>query len=212
MNPEELRKKYGNATIMGVDKAIADLLPAKGIVTRLSNPQVLDGIDLLKENLKPNLRCEAELDMSFKQIIPYGLLRHSITGEVFTTTRLGRDSRLKGMCSIGLGGHMDEGESFVSCLLRELKEEVGFTESDIDALYLYGYLYSDASEVDSVHLGILYLIDTHTESLHCLESDKLSGTWFSLQQFATLRSAGLLDSWSEMLFDSIIGNRRGDVQ
>lgn len=132
------------------------------------------------------------------------MLRDICTGSIYTTTRLGGDSRLHGKLSFGLGGHMDEGESPIPCLLRELREEVGLIDSDIDDLMLYGYLYNDASEVDSVHLGIVYIVDTHRTDIHCLEADKLSGAWFSLSQLKPFRDGGLMESWSEMLYDALI--------
>ncbi len=167
MTSEELKKKYGSTTVMGVDKSLIDHLPARGMIPLRGNPKLIDLVGLIGRSLFPRLRCEAELNPDFKQIIPYVLLRHRDTGDIFTTTRLGGDSRLQGMLSIGLGGHMDEGENVISCLLRELEEEVGLTDKDIVSLTLYGYLFNDDSEVDSVHLGIVYILDTHRRNVRC---------------------------------------------
>lgn len=204
MTPEELKKKYGEATVLGVDKSVIDAMPARGMVTRRIDPQITNLIDLIGRSLHPQMRCEAELNPGFKQIIPYVMLRNSRTGEIYTTTRLGGDSRLQGKLSFGLGGHMDEGETFIPCLLRELREEVGLMDGDIDNIMLYGYLYSDTTEVDSVHLGIVYVVDTHRMDIRCLEADKLCGAWFNLSQLMPFREAGLMESWSEMLFDALI--------
>lgn len=208
MNPEELKKKYGAATVLGVDKSVIDVMPARGMVTRRIDPQLTNVIELIGGSLRPQLRCEAELDPNFKQIIPYVMLRNSCTGDVYTTTRLGGDSRLRGKLSFGLGGHMDEGETFIPCLLRELREEVGLTDCDIDNIMLYGYLYSDTTEVDSVHLGVVYVVDTHRTDIRCLEADKLCGAWFNLSQLMPFREAGLMESWSEMLFDALVCEER----
>lgn len=80
---------------------------------------------MIHQSLRPKLRCEAECDPAFKQVIPYVVIEHKPSGMIFMTTRLGGDERLIGQASIGLGGHMENGESIFDCLYRELNEEVG---------------------------------------------------------------------------------------
>lgn len=80
---------------------------------------------IIFDNLMSKLRCEAECDPSFKQLIPYVLVEHKPTHRFFMTTRIGGEERLKGQASIGLGGHLDCGEDVVDALFRELEEEVG---------------------------------------------------------------------------------------
>ena len=123
-------------------------------------------------------RCEAELNPAFKQIIPYIILANA-DGRIFTTLRLGGDERLRGQHSIGLGGHMDGGEDIPTALYRELKEEVGLTEADIESAKLCGYVYSGKTEVDSVHVGVIYLLTISRSDVTCQERDKLSGCWCS---------------------------------
>ncbi len=69
MTPEELKNKYGDATVLGVDKGVIDAMPARGMVTRRIDPQLTNLIDLIGRSLHPQLRCEAELNPDFKQII-----------------------------------------------------------------------------------------------------------------------------------------------
>ena len=87
---------------------------------------------------------------------PYLVLSHGPSGRTFATLRTGGDDRLVGQASLGLGGHMDEGETFEGCLCREIMEEVGLARDDIQNLTLCGYIFSNASEVDSVHVGMVY--------------------------------------------------------
>ena len=171
MTREELKRKYGDTLIMGVDaKAILPLL------TDGFNPPDDTIADTIECNLKPMLRCEAELNPVFKQIIPYIILMN-MDGRIFTTLRLGGDERLKGQHSIGLGGHMDGGEDVLTALYRELKEEVGLTEADVTDIQLSGYIYSSKTEVDSVHVGAVYLLKTENSEISCLERDTLFGYW-----------------------------------
>ena len=39
--------------------------------------------------------------------------------------------------------------------------------------------------------------------IRCLEADKLCGAWFNLSQLMPFREGGLMESWSEMLFDEL---------
>ena len=90
MTQEDLKQKYGDTLIMGVDaKTILPLL------TGGFNPPDDAIADAIECNLKPMLRCEAEQNPTFKQIIPYIILMN-MGGRIFTTLRLGGDERLKG--------------------------------------------------------------------------------------------------------------------
>ncbi len=173
MTPEALRGKYGDEVVLGVDKSVVDGRLQSGY-TPLQSPANGSAplLRLLADHLQPRLRCEAEQDVAFKQLIPYVLLRNAANGHIYTTTRLGGDSRLVGQVSIGLGGHMEANESFVTCLLRELKEEIGLTEGDVVALRFLGFLYSEGSDVDSVHLGLVYEMETLRTDVICLETDR----------------------------------------
>jgi len=173
MTPETLRRKYGDEIVLGVDKSIVDGRLQSGY-TPLQNP-TNDSVPLLRllaDHLQPRLRREAEQDASFKQLIPYVLVRNASNGHIYATTRLGGDRRLVGQMSIGLGGHMEAGESFVTCLLRELKEEIGLAEGDVVALRFLGFIYNEGCDVDSVHLGLVYELEAFRSDVICLETDK----------------------------------------
>ena len=171
MTQEELKRKYGDTLVMGVDaKTILPLL------TDGFNPPDDAIADAIECDLKPMLRCEAEQNPAFKQIIPY-IIMMGMDGRIFITLRLGGDERLKGQHSIGLGGHMDGGEDVLTALYRELKEEVGLTKADVTDIQLSGYIYSSRTEMDSVHVGAVYLLKTENSEISCLERDTLFGYW-----------------------------------
>lgn len=171
MTQEELKRKYVDTLVMGVDAKI--ILP---LLTDGFNPPDEAIADTIQCNLKSMLRCEAEQNPAFKQIIPY-IIMMGMDGRIFITLRLGGDERLKGQHSIGLGGHMDGGEDVLTALYRELKEEVGLTEADVRDIRLSGYIYSGKTEVDSVHVGAVYLLKAEHSEVSCLERDTLFGYW-----------------------------------
>ena len=173
MTTDALKRKYGDAVVLGVDANVLAAMLSKGFTPP---DEAID--DAIQCNLKPMPRCEAELNPAFKQIIPYIILANA-DGRIFTTLRLGGDERLRGQHSIGLGGHMDGGEDIPTALYRELKEEVGLTEVDIESAKLCGYVYSGKTEVDSVHVGVIYLLTISRSDVTCQERDKLSGCWCS---------------------------------
>lgn len=173
MTREALKRKYGDAVVLGVDANVLAAMLSKGFTPP---DEAID--DAIQCNLKPMPRCEAELNPAFKQIIPYIILANA-DGRIFTTLRLGGDKRLRGQHSIGLGGHMDGGEDIPTALYRELKEEVGLTEADIESAKLCGYVYIGKTEVDSVHVGVIYLLTISRSDVTCQERDKLSGCWCS---------------------------------
>ena len=158
----------------------------------------------IHENLTPMLRCEAECDPSFKQVIPYVLVEHKPSGRFFMTTRIGGEERLKGQASIGLGGHLDDGEDVVDALFRELEEEIGLAKDQMTEIILRGYINSDLNEVDSVHLGVVYHAYTDREDISCQESDKLIGGWFTIPEMREARRNGHMESWSAMCFDELL--------
>lgn len=160
---------------------------------------------MIHQSLRPMLRCEAECDPAFKQVIPYAIIEHKPSGMIFMTTRLGGDERLIGQASIGLGGHMENGESIFDCLYRELNEEVGLQPEAITDTTFCGFLYSEASEVDSVHVGMVYHICTDRFDLVCLEKDKLTGAWYTPADLRYIRAGDHMESWSAIVTDELFG-------
>ena len=198
---DEMREKYGDATVLGVaEEHIKGAL--KDGFTAIEDTEDLEAT--LTAHLESRLRCEAELDPSFKQIIPYLILNHTPSGRTFATLRTGGDDRLIGQASLGLGGHMDEGENFENCLFREVFEEVGLRPEEIKNLRLCGYIFSEASEVDSVHVGMVYRAETDKEALTCLEDGKLTGAWLTPHELIELNCEGKLESWSRIVYDALL--------
>jgi predicted NUDIX family phosphoesterase len=108
-------------------------------------------------------RGEVETDPSFKQLIPYVVLRCS--GELFNYTRgsSGAEKRLQALRSVGVGGHIsrDDGpptdDPYRHGLERELREEV-----EIAVPYrerCLGFIYDGTTPVGRVHLGVVHLLD-----------------------------------------------------
>jgi predicted NUDIX family phosphoesterase len=109
-------------------------------------------------------RERAEQDPSYKQLIPYCILRYG--DQVFRYKRSGwaGEKRLQGLFSIGVGGHINRSDelpllSDVTSILdwardRELAEEFRVEYSRPPRLI--ALLNDDRTEVGRVHFGVIY--------------------------------------------------------
>jgi predicted NUDIX family phosphoesterase len=118
-------------------------------------------------------RVEVEEDPSFKQLIPYCVLR--CDGKIFHYTRgkAGGDGRLRSKRSIGVGGHIsreddtNSSDPYREGLRRELQEEVA-----IDSPWkerCIGLINDDETDVGRVHLGVVHILDLETPQVRPLE-------------------------------------------
>lgn len=168
-----------------------------------------DGIEAILATLEAATevrpRDEAELDESWKQIIPYLLVRDGERMFLMKRTRAGGDARLHERWSIGIGGHLGPDDASIAAgLRREFHEEV---VADWDPQpRLLGLLNDDTTPVGRVHLGVVYTTETGGRPLSIRETDKLSG---ELVRPDIVRSGyERLESWSQLLFDLVEGTDR----
>jgi predicted NUDIX family phosphoesterase len=119
--------------------------------------------------------------------------------------RIGGDAGLIGMCSIGTGGHIDEGEYLYNAMYRELDEEIGLKEDNIFSNEFIGFIYSTATEVDSVHLGMVFFCWINDPAkIKCLEKDKLIGDWVTIPDLNKLNEEGKLESWTKIVLEQVL--------
>lgn len=144
------------------------------------------------------MRAEVEDDPSWKQIIPYLVLRDGERIFLLRRTRAGGDARLHELYSIGVGGHVNpEDGNPLGGLRREWAEELAADfEPDFEPV---GVLNDDNNPVGQVHLGLVYSADAGGRSVAIRETDKLTGGFATLDEVA--RVADSLETWSSLLFD-----------
>jgi predicted NUDIX family phosphoesterase len=137
-------------------------------------------------------RDEAERTPALKQPIPYCLV--SRPGELLRVQRLKRQSegRLHGLYSVGLGGHVNPQDAarhgsgpIEAALRRELSEELIIPQLDGQRPRLLGLLNDDSTEVGSVHVGLVYLLElaAHT-TVGIREIGKMRGRFAPLGDVA----------------------------
>ena len=145
-------------------------------------------------------RASMEADPSFKQIIPYVVLRDRERYFLMRRTRAGGDARLHDAWSIGVGGHVNPGDAdLAGGLLREWTEEL--VADFVPEFRLVGLLNDDTTDVGRVHLGAVYLAEADGRPVAIRETDKLSGAFALPAQVQEV--ADRLETWSRLAFEFV---------
>jgi predicted NUDIX family phosphoesterase len=140
----------------------------------------------------------AEGDPSYKQLIPYVVVRDGRSLFLMHRTDAGGDARLHGKASIGVGGHLnpvDHGEdALMAGLRREWDEEL---EADWEpAFELIGLINDDTNPVGAVHLGVVFSVDAAGRPLSVREHDKLVGGFADAAEVRA--NWDRLETWSQL--------------
>lgn len=160
-------------------------------------------LDLAHFQFRP--RSEVESDPSWKQLIPYVVLRHGDALFHYTRGGAGTETRLRALRSVGIGGHInpEDGDGstdpYRAGMVRELTEEV-----DIRAGYrehALGFIYDPSTLVGSVHLGVVHLFELDAPEVTPREPH-LEATGFT--PLSVLRaSRSDFETWSQLVFDAL---------
>ena len=167
-----------------------------------------DGVDAFLAAVEAHGRFEPraamEIDPSFKQVIPYLVLRDGPRYFLMRRTRAGGDARLHDRWSIGVGGHLNPGDGdLLGGLRREWDEEVA--ADFVPDFTLVGLLNDDTTDVGSVHLGAVFMADAGGRPVAIRETDKLTGAFADPAEVAAV--ADDLETWSRLVFDYLEATR-----
>jgi predicted NUDIX family phosphoesterase len=151
-------------------------------------------------------RVEMEADPSWKQVIPYPVLRDGDAWYLMRRTKAGSDARLHDRYSIGVGGHVNPEDGaldgdLTAALRREWHEEL--VVDFVPAFRFVGLLNDDTTPVGEVHVGLVYEGDAAGRPVAIRESDKLSGGFVPTAEVAAV--ADRLETWSRLAFEFLEG-------
>lgn len=189
----------------------ASWLPDAGRLP-VSEPQLLDVLAGIDPVWLP--RPQAEGDDSFKQWIPYILLRRS-GGGFAAYPRRGTEARLHGSWSLGIGGHINTEDApprtadprdqwralLWNGLRRELKEE--FPAAVQGRTRFLGLIHEGTTAVGRVHIGAVFLHEPdpfdappgpELAGLCWVPPDELGGPEWPLQRF---------ELWSQLAWQMV---------
>lgn len=139
----------------------------------------------------------AETDERFLQLIPYVVMARS--GELLSYIRPSKsnEKRLVGRRSIGLGGHINQGDgSYGNGLRREINEEINF-ETTYDR-EVVGMLYDPSTAVGRVHLGVVELWWLRSP---CVTGKEFDVEWIHPKWFK--KHMDELEDWSRFVIQAI---------
>ena len=159
-------------------------------------------------------RSQAEVDPSFKQIIPYVIM--ACDGKYLSYVRGTRagEKRLVGNRSIGIGGHInpiddmpllnkdyrtDFRQMYLTAVEREVAEEVAVETTHTDRIV--ALLNDESNEVGSVHLGIVHVWNLDEPKVNKREQ---MITQMSFKTVAELRKVReTMETWSGLCVDKL---------
>lgn len=150
-------------------------------------------------------RSRVEQDESVKQIIPYVCIRHEDAYVLLQRTKKQSEARLHNKFSLGIGGHINDGEEqardlVAAGLLRELREEIELSQGW--TLNLLGTIYDPTTAVGRVHFGIVYELESVDKTFSLNEPEMMSASWVSISNLQSYRER--METWSQVLFDKHI--------
>lgn len=155
-------------------------------------------------------RSSAEDDPSWKQIIPYVLIRKGGRFLHYVRGKGSGEKRLVAMGSIGIGGHINPRDEnlflpalgfYEEALQRELHEELemdGHFDARVVAL-----LNDDSTPVGRVHLGVIHVCDLTDENVSRGEACITELQFLTPSELAGRREQ--LETWSQICLDSVVG-------
>ena len=187
------------------------VVPTASVVAELGGGEAWLGIraageaalaDLIRREGAFRPRVEMEADPSWKQVIPYPVLRDGDAWYLMRRTKAGSDARLHDRYSIGVGGHVNPEDGaldgdLTAALRREWHEEL--VVDFVPAFRFVGLLNDDTTPVGEVHVGLVYEGDAAGRPVAIRESDKLSGGFVPTAEVAAV--ADRLETWSRLAFE-----------
>ncbi|HEY9508917.1 MAG TPA: phosphoesterase [Verrucomicrobiae bacterium] len=151
-------------------------------------------------------RSEAENDKRFKQLIPYVLI--ICNGKILRYRRGkgGGETRLHGLFSVGIGGHISEednglfskGPGYHEGMRRELMEEVALGNFKDVAVAVIN---DDATEVGYVHLGVVHVVNVPDEKIVGRRSGIVSPEFVSIDE--AIKDGAAYESWSRFCLEKL---------
>jgi predicted NUDIX family phosphoesterase len=161
---------------------------------------------LARENNFFTPRAPAETNPSLKQIIPYVLLVHGDQVFHYVRGKKSGEQRLVAKGSVGIGGHMNDGDeglfsldhdAYLAAVQREVAEEM-FIETPYTN-HIVALLNDDSNEVGKVHLGVVHIFRLASDAARKRESVITEAGFVPIAELRSRQDA--LESWSQMCVD-----------
>jgi predicted NUDIX family phosphoesterase len=151
-------------------------------------------------------RSEAEQDKRYKQLIPYVLIISKNKILRYRRGRGGQETRLHGLYSVGVGGHISEedhglfsnGFGYQEAMRRELIEEVAI---DVMQEAAVAVINDDSTDVGQVHLGVVHIVHVADETVAGRRSGIVGPEFVPMVEAA--KNPGAYESWSRFCLENL---------
>lgn len=163
--------------------------------------------DVLKHAVMKR-RGDLENDTNYKQIIPYLVLKNGNTIFYYIRSNTGSESRLLDKLSIGIGGHIEvediekAEEAIDVALQREIQEEIGGTVQ-IKNIHPLGFIFTEKTEVDTVHIGVLFTGEFTNANVIASEEEIGQTGFASAEEFQAIfdNPDHSVESWTQIAWN-----------
>lgn len=166
-------------------------------------PRLLD-----PQHLSYRPRSEAETDLTFKQLIPYIILRWQDQLFHYARGKRSTESRLRDLRSIGVGGHIRAedaglfGDPYAEGMRREVAEEV-YLETPYQERCV-GLINDDSTPVGQVHLGIVHVFELAEPRARRREQVLTRSGFAPLLELYRQREE--FETWSQFALEALAGS------
>jgi predicted NUDIX family phosphoesterase len=151
-------------------------------------------------------RSDAEQDKRYKQLIPYVLL--FCNGRILRYRRGkgGQESRLHGLYSVGIGGHISEEDhglfasdrGYRDGMRRELREEIAV---DVAQETVVAVINDDSTEVGAVHFGVVHVARVPNDDIAGYRSGIFGPEFISIHE--ATKDTSRYESWSRFCLEHL---------
>jgi predicted NUDIX family phosphoesterase len=151
-------------------------------------------------------RSDAEQDKRYKQLIPYVLVICNDKILRYRRGRGGQETRLHGLYSVGIGGHISEEDhglfsnrlGYHEGMRRELMEEVAIDEVKEAAVSVIN---DDSTEVGYVHFGVVHVMHVANETTVGRRSGIVNPEFVPITE--AVKEASGYESWSRFCLEHL---------
>jgi predicted NUDIX family phosphoesterase len=152
-------------------------------------------------------RSDAEQDKRYKQLIPYVLLICNDRILRYRRGKKGGETRLHGLFSVGIGGHISEEDNglfatdragYQAGMRRELMEEVAMDEANEAAVAVIN---DDGTEVGYVHFGVVHIMHVTNENVASRRSGITMPEFVPITE--AVKDASSYESWSRFCLEHL---------
>lgn len=151
-------------------------------------------------------RSDAEQDKRYKQLIPYVLILCHDRILRYRRGKGGQETRLHGLYSVGVGGHISEEDhglfsnrlGYHEGMRRELMEEVAIDDANDAAVAVIN---DDSTEVGFVHFGVVHVMHVANEEIVGRRSGIVAPEFIPVAE--AMKDPSGYESWSRFCLEHL---------